>query len=47
MSGGEPSSIKRICRCAVSQPVQSEKNGKRILHFFKFGVYGLILYLAF
>ena len=29
MSGGEPSSIKRICLCAASQPFLSWLHGKR------------------
>ena len=47
MSGGEPSSIKRIWRCAAGMPVLSACRGKRRLRLFEFGVYGLILYLVF
>ena len=37
MSGGEPSSIKRICPCAVSKPILSWLFGKRVWRVFKCG----------
>ena len=37
MSGGEPSSIKRICPCAASKPILSWLSGKRVLRMLKCG----------
>ena len=45
MSGGEPSSIKRLTRCATSQPVLSERYVCRVGVTFDLEVYGLILQL--
>ena len=47
MSGGEPSSIKRCTRCAVSQPVLSNGCVCRVGVTFDLRVYGLTLQLVF
>ena len=47
MSGGEPSSIKRCTRCAVSQPALSDRYVCRVNAIFEVEVYGLILQLVF
>ena len=43
MSGGEPSSIKRLPRCAVRLPVLSRRYEDRVGATFDFEVYGLVL----
>ena len=47
MSGGEPSSIKRLPRCAVRLPVLSRRYEVRVEARFDFKVYGLIVQLVF
>ena len=46
MSGGEPSSIKQLSRCAARQPAPSRMYGVRTGVTFDFKVYGLILQLV-
>ena len=43
MSGGGPSSIKRLPRCAVRLPVLSRRYEVRVGATFDFEVYGLVL----
>ena len=43
MSGGEPSSIKQLSRCAAGKPVLSGKRAGAYELLFEFRVYGLIL----
>ena len=43
MSGGEPSSIKRLTRCAARVPVLSRRYEDRVEEKFDFAVYGLVL----
>ena len=43
MSGGEPSSIKRLPRCAARSPARSRRYGDRVEANFDLKVYGLIL----
>ena len=43
MSGGEPSSIKRLARCAARVPVLSRRYEDRVEEKFDFAVYGLVL----
>ena len=43
MSGGEPSSIKRLPRCAARTPARSRRYGYRVEAKFDLKVYGLIL----
>ena len=43
MSGGEPSSIKQLTRCAVRVPALSRRCGYRVATRFELMVYGLTL----
>ena len=43
MSGGEPSSIKQLTRCAARSPAPSRMYEDRVGVMFDFKVYGLIL----
>ncbi len=43
MSDGEPSSIKRLTRCAARAPALSRKYEDRVEARFDFVVYGLVL----
>ena len=43
MSGGEPSSIKRLARCAARVPALSRGYEDRVEEKFDFAVYGLVL----
>ena len=47
MSDGEPSSIKRLTRCAAGVPALSRVYEDRVEARFDFTVYGLILQPAF
>ena len=43
MSGGEPSSIKRLARCAARVPALSRGYEDRVEEKFDFAVYGFVL----
>ena len=43
MSGGEPSSIKRLTRCAARVPALSKGYEDRVEEKFDIAVYGLVL----
>ena len=43
MSGGEPSSIKQLTRCAARVPALSSRCGYRVATRFDLMVYGLTL----
>ena len=47
MSGGEPSSIKQLTRCAARQPALSRRCGYRVAARFDLMVYGLTLQFIF
>ena len=47
MSGGEPSSIKQLTRCAARLPARSKRYGYRVATRFDLMVYGLTLQFIF